>query len=92
MKQFRLDTCNPAKTPIAKGIKLSNDMGEDIVDSTMYKQMVGKLIYLTNTRPNILFDVGIISHYMSKPQVSHLNVVKHIFRYFRRTTSYGIFY
>jgi hypothetical protein len=54
--------------------------------------MVGKLIYLTNTRLDVLFDVRIISHYMSKPQVSHLNVVKHIPKYFRRITSCGIFY
>jgi len=64
-------------------------MGENRLKSTLYKKMVGKLIYLTNTRPNILFDVGIVSHYMSKPQVLHLTVVKHIFRL---TTSYGIFY
>ncbi len=78
LNQFKLDTCNPSKTPIAKGIKLSRDMGEIKVNSIMYKKMVGKFIYLTNTRPDILFDVGIVNHYMSKPQVSHLNVVKHI--------------
>jgi hypothetical protein len=45
--------------------------------------MVGKIIYLTNIKLDILFDVRIVSHYMSKPQYfSHLNVVKHIFIYF----------
>jgi len=62
-------------------------MGDIKVDSTLYKQMVGKLIYLTNIIHDILFDVGIVSHYMFEPQVSHLNVIKHIFRYFRRTTT-----
>jgi hypothetical protein len=56
-------------------------MGENRVNSTLYKQMVGKLIYLTNTRPDILFIVGIVSYYMLKPQVPHLNAVKHIFKY-----------
>lgn len=51
-------------------------MGENRLKSTLYKKMVGKLIYLTNIRLNILFDVGIVSHYMSKPQVLHLTVVK----------------
>jgi hypothetical protein len=54
--------------------------------------MVGKFIHLTNITPDILFIVGIVSRYMLKPQVPHLNAVKHTFKYLRGTTSYGICY
>jgi hypothetical protein len=45
LKQFKLDTCNPIKTQIVMGIKLSSDMGENRLNSTLYRKMVGKLIY-----------------------------------------------
>ncbi len=45
LKQFRLDTCNLIKTQIVMGIKLSSDMGENRWNSTLYREMVGKLIY-----------------------------------------------
>jgi hypothetical protein len=56
-------------------------MGENRVNSTLYRQMVGKLIYLTNARHDILFIVGIVSCYMLKPEVPHLNAIKYIFKY-----------
>lgn len=54
--------------------------------------MVGKIIYLTNTRPDLSFAVGLVSRFMHNPKEDHMQATKHIFRYLRHTTHYGIFY
>lgn len=54
--------------------------------------MVGGLRYLVNTRPDIAFSVGIVSRYMERPTILHLNVVKRILRYVKGTIHYGLIY
>ncbi|XP_049382904.1 uncharacterized mitochondrial protein AtMg00810-like [Solanum stenotomum] len=66
--------------------------GKDLEDVTMYRQLVGSLIYLTQTRPNISFAVGVMSRYMHKPKKRHMEVVRRILRYVKSTISYGLVY
>ncbi|KAA0061434.1 putative mitochondrial protein [Cucumis melo var. makuwa] len=66
--------------------------GKDLADPTMYRQLVGSLIYLTLTRPDISYSVGVVSRYMSKPKKPHLEAVRRILRYLRGTTEYGLLY
>lgn len=62
------------------------------VNSVLYCRMVGKLIYLTNTRPDISYVVGLVSGFMQEPREDHLQVTKHILCYIKHTLHFGIFY
>ena len=76
-----MDKCKPAETPIALGTKLTKNGDEPVVNNTLYKQMVGSLMYLTATRPDLMYAVGLISRFMESPKDSHWNVGKRILRY-----------
>ncbi|KAL0320408.1 UNVERIFIED_CONTAM: Retrovirus-related Pol polyprotein from transposon RE1 [Sesamum radiatum] len=84
--------CNPVNTPIECGVKLSKDDGARKVDSTTFRSLVGSLRYLTCTRPDILFAVGLVSRFMENPIEEHMNAAKRILRYLKGTFDYGIFY
>ncbi|KAK2989938.1 hypothetical protein RJ640_013862 [Escallonia rubra] len=92
LKKFKMDDVNPVSTPVECGVKLSKkDVGEK-VDPTFFKSLVGSLRYLTCTRPDILFGVGLISHYMEAPTVTHMKAAKRILHYFKGTIEFGLFY
>eukprot|EP00253_Pinus_taeda_P032943 PITA_32943 len=59
--------CNPLTTPMEQNLKLTSIEGKEFEDATKYRQLIGSLNYLTTTRPDILFDVGIPSKFMQKP-------------------------
>eukprot|EP01018_Ginkgo_biloba_P031551 Gb_16945 [translate_table: standard] len=81
LRRFRMEDCKPACTPMETGTKLSvQDEGVKI-DGTLYRQLVGSLIYLTTTRPDITFVVGIVSRFMAEPKQSHWLAAKRILRY-----------
>ncbi|GAA0138817.1 hypothetical protein LIER_00488 [Lithospermum erythrorhizon] len=84
--------CNPACTPIATGVKVNQDKAGKHVDETYYKKMVGSLMYITSTRPDIMFATCLLSRYASCPTELHLQVAKRILRYIGRTTQLGIYY
>ncbi|KAA0026212.1 putative mitochondrial protein [Cucumis melo var. makuwa] len=82
----------PIATPIEIGTKLSKHEEGDDVDSSYFKSLVGSLRYLTCTRPDILFSVGLVSRFMESPTTTHLKVAKRIIRYLKCTFDYGLFY
>jgi len=84
--------CKPISTPMDPNVRLQEDEGNDLEDMTMYRQLVGSLIYLTLTRPDISYPVGVVSRYMSKPKKPHLDAVKRILRYVKGTINFGIMY
>ena len=92
VKRFGLDNVAHAKTPMAANAKLTNDPSGESVDVTLYKSMIGCLLYLIASRPNITFSVGVCSGFQSNPKVSHLNAVKRIIKYVGGTCDYGLFY
>jgi transposase InsO family protein len=92
LKRFRMDKCKAAETPIAAGTKLSKQDTGPAVDSTLYKQMVGSLMYLTATRPDLMYAVSLISRFMESPKDSHWKVGKRILRYVAGTAGYGLWY
>jgi hypothetical protein len=71
IKKFRMEECNPTKTPIPLGTKLSKKYEGPTVDSTLYKSLVGNLLYLTTTRPNIIYAANLFSRFMESPKDSH---------------------
>ena len=81
--------CNPVNTPSEFGMKLNKDNGGKKVDDTLYKQIVGSLMYLTATRPDIMHTVSVISRYMECPTEIHLLAAKRICRYLQVLRSLG---
>ena len=92
LKRFGMENCKPIGTPIEYGAKLSKHDKGEAVDGTMFKSLVGSLRYLTCTRSDIVFAVGICSRFMEAPTTSHLKVAKRILRYIKGTIDYGMFY
>ncbi|KAI3747128.1 hypothetical protein L6452_09575 [Arctium lappa] len=87
-----MKNCNPAKSPIESKLKVTKDEGGEEVDATEYRRMVGCLRYLTHTRPDLSFSVGIASRFMEKPTTLHFHIVKRILRYVKGTLNYGLNY
>lgn len=91
LDMFKMKNCNSVSTPMETGLKLVRNCKERNVDITLYKQIVGSLMYLTATRPDIMHAVSLISRYMEHPCEMHLAAAKRIFRYLRGTIEYGLF-
>ena len=90
VKRFSLDSKKHATTQISSLVKLSSDLINVEVDPTLYRSMICSLLYLTASRPDITFSVGVCAHFQVAPKESHLTVVKRIIRYVNRTSNYGI--
>lgn len=73
-------------------LKLKKDEGEALKDAIKFRQLVGSLIYLTITRPEISYSVGVVSQFMQNPTTSHLNTAKRILRYVKGSLSHGLRY
>ncbi|CAL8157460.1 unnamed protein product [Prunus armeniaca] len=92
LKKFRMENANPISTPCVTGLKLSKDGEGKLVNSTMFQSLVGNLMYLTATRPDIMFSVSLVSRFMENPYSNHWEAAKRILRYVKGTVDYGIFY
>lgn len=92
LSRFEMENSNSVLNPIVPGTKLSKDDDGTNVDATLFKQLVGSLMYLTTTRPDLMYGVSLISRFMACPKESYWRVGKKILRYLRGTTDVGIFY
>ena len=92
LKRFNMLDCNSATTPCEPGIKLSTGEDTNLVDSTLYRQLIGSLRYLCNSRPDITYGVGLVSRFMKKPCKDHLLAAKRILRYVKGTLECGILF
>lgn len=87
-----MKNCNSVGTPTELGLKLIKEPGSQKINSTLYKQIVGSLMYVIVTRPDIMHAVSLISRHMECPTKLHLHVVKRVFRYLKGTIEFRIFY
>lgn len=92
LQRAGLSECNASKYPMEVKLQIDADKDGEAVNSTHYKSLVGGLRYLVYTRPDIAYSVGIVSHYMERPTVMHLNAIKRICRYLKGTLHYGLVY
>lgn len=69
--EFHMLHSNPVHTPLQQNLKLTSDMQSPPTDPTPYRRLVGKLIFLTNTRPDITHAVHQVARFMQHPQVAH---------------------
>ncbi|CAJ2661640.1 unnamed protein product [Trifolium pratense] len=92
LKKFNLDDCKIMNTPMHSTTNMSKSEDEGKVDQKVYRGMIGSLLYLTASRPDILFSVCLCARFQSDPRESHLTAVKRIFRYLKGTTNLGLLY
>ncbi|KAG2404657.1 Retrovirus-related Pol polyprotein from transposon RE1 Retro element 1 [Vigna angularis] len=92
LKKFGMDTCKEANTPMATSCYLDKDESGEGVNETMFRGMIGSLLYLTASRPDIMQSVCVCARYQANPKESHLIAVKRILKYLKGTTSFGLWY
>ncbi|KAL0367867.1 UNVERIFIED_CONTAM: Retrovirus-related Pol polyprotein from transposon RE1 [Sesamum radiatum] len=92
LKKFGMLKCKPISTPVELHAKMCAHEGQDLKDATMYRKLVGSLMYLTLTRPDISFAVRVMSRNMQNSKKPHLEAVHRILRYVKGTLSYGIMF
>ncbi|WVZ03717.1 hypothetical protein V8G54_024523 [Vigna mungo] len=87
-----LTNATPVNTPMEVNVKYRRHEGELLDDPTQYRKLVGSLIYVTITRPNISFVVHTVSKFMQSPRHFHFSVVQRIIKYLLGTSSRGLFF
>ncbi|RVX14987.1 Retrovirus-related Pol polyprotein from transposon TNT 1-94 [Vitis vinifera] len=92
LNKFHMDDCKRTSTPMNQKEKFSKDDGTEKVDESQYRSLIGCLMYLTATRPDIMFLVSLLSRFMHCASEVHFQVAKRIVRYIKGTTNYGIKY
>ncbi|GJU56425.1 retrovirus-related pol polyprotein from transposon TNT 1-94 [Tanacetum coccineum] len=92
LKKFGLETAKPIKTPLSSETKLTRDEKGQPIDDTKYCGMIGSLLYLTASRPDIMFSVCLCARFQEAPKTSHLEAIKRIFRYIKGTSHLGLWY
>jgi hypothetical protein len=73
-----------------QSLKLTSKEGNEFEGATKYRQLVGILIYLTTTRPDISFVVGILSRFIQNPCEGHWSTAKRVLRYLKETQDFGL--
>lgn len=81
----------PIDTPMERGLKLS-DKGDLLKDASRYRRLVGRLIYLTISRPDITYSVHVLSRFMHEPRKSHMEVALRVVRYLKKAPGQGLFF
>jgi hypothetical protein len=92
IKKFNKAELKPVSTSMSSVVSLGPDEDGEAVHQGEYKSMVGSLLYLTATQPNIQFVVGLCAHFQSSPRSSHRMAVQRVFRYLKHTLEFGIWY
>ncbi|GJV46955.1 hypothetical protein Tco_1437167 [Tanacetum coccineum] len=87
-----MESSDPVDTPMVEKSKLDEDSQGKAVDPTHYRGMVGTLMYLTASRPDLTFVVCMCARYQAKSTKKHLHTVKRIFKYLRGTVNRGLWY
>nr|GEX04313.1 copia protein [Tanacetum cinerariifolium] len=92
LNKYGMESCDPVGTPMEIKDKLDLDQNGTPVDATKYHSMIGTLMYLTSSRPNIVHATCLCARYQAKPTEKHLKEVKRILRYLRGTVNTGLWY
>ena len=92
LSKYGMTACKPLSVPLEQNVKLSANIGDEIEDPTMFRRIVGSLIYMTITRLDLSYAVGLVSQFMQMPRKPHLDAVRCILRYVKSTLHYGLFY
>jgi len=91
LDRFQMWNCIVVKNPIVPRTVLSKE-SEEAINTTLYQQLVGSLMYLTVTRPDIMYVVCLISRYMANPKAEHMQMAKRVLRYLKGTVNFSQLY
>jgi hypothetical protein len=83
LTKYGMTGCKPISIPLEQNVKLSVDEGDLVEDTTMYKRIVGSLIYMTITRLDLNYAVGVMSQFKQTPRKPHLDAMRHILKYIK---------
>jgi Reverse transcriptase (RNA-dependent DNA polymerase) len=92
LKKFEMENCNTCSTPMNVKEKLMKDDNTGAADGLKFRSLVGGLIYLTHSRPDITFSVSVISRFMQSPTKHHMGAAKRVLRYVAGTVDLGTWY
>ncbi|GKG29702.1 hypothetical protein Tco_0419600, partial [Tanacetum coccineum] len=92
LKKYGMEYSEPVDTPMMDQSKLDEDPLWIPVDQTQFRGMVGSLMYLTASRPDLIFVVCMCARYQAKPTKKYLEAIKWVFRYLRGTINWGLWY
>ena len=92
LKKFQMEDLSSVSTHMVDSCKLRKDDVSPDVDQRTYQSMIGSLLYITTSRPDIMQAVGMVGRFQSAPKQSHLVSVKRIFKYLKGTMNYGLWY
>jgi hypothetical protein len=92
IKSFRMEDCKPVTTTMQISCKLRKDDDSKSTDQRKYRSVIGILLYVTTSRPDVMQAVGHVERFQATPKESHVLAVKMIFRYLKGTKEldYGI--
>ncbi|GJU41504.1 retrovirus-related pol polyprotein from transposon TNT 1-94 [Tanacetum coccineum] len=92
LKKYGFDSCDLVDTPMVEKSKLDEDKEGKAIDPSHYHGMIGTLLYLTASRPDLYISICMCARYQARPTEKHLNAVKRIFRYLKGTVHRGLWY
>nr|GFA83871.1 uncharacterized mitochondrial protein AtMg00810-like [Tanacetum cinerariifolium] len=92
LKKYGFESCDPVDTPMVEKSKLDKDKEGKVIDPSHYRGMIGTLLYLTASRPDLQFAICMCDRYQARPIEKHIHAVKRIFRYLRGTVHRGLWY
>ena len=89
LKKFNMKDCKPSKTPFLSRVKFEEAHSSPMVNNTLYRQLIGCLLYLTHTRPDIYYEISVASRYMDQTHEIHWGASKMILNFVERTRIMG---
>jgi hypothetical protein len=92
LSRFQMEDCRPMSTPMVTNWKKLSASNSQLVDATIYRQLINSLMYLVNNRLDICFAVNTLSQHMLEPRSVHMIGAKHVLRYIAGTIDFGLDY
>jgi hypothetical protein len=90
LKKFHMNESNAISIPMGTNGNLDSDASGNMVDQKMYHSMIGSLLYVTASRPDVMFSVCMCTRFQASPRESHLKATKRILRYLKHTQNVGL--
>ena len=87
-----MKSASSIRTPMSPNVKLTVDLLGKSIDSSLYRSMIGSLLYLTASRLDISYSVGVCARYQSNPKESHMIALKRIIKYVKTTANFGVWF
>ena len=92
VKKFGLESASSVRTLMSPNVKVTVDLLRKSIDHSLYRSMIGSLLYLTASRPDISYNVGVCARYQANPKESHMTALKRIIKYVKTTAEFGVWY